>query len=113
MYCNMQGYYQEAGRAGRDGKPSDCILLYAASDIPRLVRLLRSGRGRSKAKFNKGMELLNKARHRLPCVLRSDLQNMVSSKAFLFPLALSFIGTWVHQVLEMHVLQPLLWRVLG
>lgn len=58
----MQGYYQEAGRAGRDGKRSECVLLYAAGDIPRIVRLLRGGRGRSKAKFAKGMELLNKAR---------------------------------------------------
>ncbi len=57
-----QGYYQEAGRAGRDSKHSECVLLYAAGDIPRLVRLLRGGRGRSKAKFTKGMELLNKAR---------------------------------------------------
>ena len=56
----VQGYYQEAGRAGRDGKRSECVLLYAAGDIPRIVRLLRGGRGRSKAKFAKGMELLNK-----------------------------------------------------
>ncbi len=58
---SLQGYYQEAGRAGRDGKRSECVLLYAAGDIPRIVRLLRGGRGRSKAKFAKGMELLNKA----------------------------------------------------
>lgn len=92
IYCNVQGYYQEAGRAGRDGKPSDCILLYAPGDIPRIVRLLRSGRGRSKAKFNKGMELLNKARHRFPCVFESNLRSMVFSNAFLFLLALDFIG---------------------
>ncbi len=54
-----QGYYQEAGRAGRDGKRSECILLYAARDIPRIVRLLRSGKGRSKAKFDRGFALLN------------------------------------------------------
>ncbi|CAL5219887.1 g1811 [Coccomyxa viridis] len=53
------GYYQEAGRAGRDGKRSECILLYAARDIPRIVRLLRSGKGRSKAKFDRGFALLN------------------------------------------------------
>ena len=57
----VQGYYQEAGRAGRDGKPSDCILYYAARDIPRIHQMLRRGsRGRAKqARFQKGMELLD------------------------------------------------------
>jgi ATP-dependent DNA helicase RecQ len=37
---NLEGYYQESGRAGRDGEPSNCILFFSFADIPRLEYLI-------------------------------------------------------------------------
>lgn len=33
MPKNMESYYQEAGRSGRDGGPGECIVLYGAQDV--------------------------------------------------------------------------------
>lgn len=46
MPKSLEAYYQEAGRAGRDGENADCVLLFAPADVETARFLIENGRGR-------------------------------------------------------------------
>ncbi|KAF2760812.1 hypothetical protein EJ05DRAFT_535718 [Pseudovirgaria hyperparasitica] len=42
---SLEGYYQETGRAGRDGKKSECVLFYGYQDAVTLKKMVDDGEG--------------------------------------------------------------------
>src|SRR5690606_18315161 len=80
VHVNMPGrleaYVQEAGRAGRDGDPSECTLLYARSDRNFQQRFIESAHPTDqqvRASWQRWVEIADQATGQLPYAIADDV----------------------------------------
>lgn len=66
----MNGYVQEIGRAGRDGKKANCILFYTKGDAGRNKNILSQGNRKAAQRGIKGLNALKKLVSSKECLWR-------------------------------------------
>ncbi|KAK4043668.1 hypothetical protein C8A01DRAFT_12812 [Parachaetomium inaequale] len=60
MPKSLEGYYQETGRAGRDGQRSDCYLYFSYSDLPALRRMINEDKDKQPAEKERQHGMVNR-----------------------------------------------------